>query len=236
MQRRKFLATVGSLTAGTAAAMGTGAFSSVEAERSTYIEIAGDSNALLAFDSSNAANGEYVRETESGIEINISDENPTAAGGEGVNKNAFTMLRDLFDIKNLGTKPVLVFVSDYDSETKAAPYWAEYPAYSEPDAPAPQPGPTEPTTGLGGAPGSGGNTYHSPHVGEFQLAIPERLFLKPGDALREVGTAINTGNRETGDVFAREKWEVTAVTVDSVEEIVNWETWDKTVDIATDFS
>ena len=48
MQRRKFLATVGSLAAGSAAAMGTGAFTQMSATRNANINVVNDSAGLIA--------------------------------------------------------------------------------------------------------------------------------------------------------------------------------------------
>jgi len=50
--RRKFIAGLGALATGSAAAMGTGAFSSVRAERTISVETAGDVNAYLGLDAS----------------------------------------------------------------------------------------------------------------------------------------------------------------------------------------
>lgn len=63
MQRRKFLAGIGSLAAGSAAAIGTGAFSSVRASRNVSANIASDDKALLAL--RDATNGEIVRQNSS---------------------------------------------------------------------------------------------------------------------------------------------------------------------------
>ena len=231
MERRKFLIGAGALASGSAAAVGTGAFTSVEANRNADIQVANDSGALLTFDSSDNLNGDYVVERDDGIVLDISSDNGNILGN-GVNDDATTFLRDLFDIQNQGSTDVIVY-AEFSGSGSGKPGFAEFPEYSEPDAADPVPGPTEPTTGIGGAPGSGGNTFTAPSVGEFQVAIPERLYLKPGDTLGEVGTVIDT----TGD---SEPFDGTmtfnAVAVDTVNEITGVEKPDsETVDIQTSF-
>lgn len=102
MQRRKFIIGLGALSAGTAAAMGTGAFSAVEADRGFSVDVADDANAYLALTSAS----EYAEENGGTIELDFSESNPTDKGGEGVNKNATTMFLHLFTIKNQGTETV----------------------------------------------------------------------------------------------------------------------------------
>ena len=198
--------------------MGTGAFTSVSTDRSVDIQVADDADALLAFDSSESLNGDYVVERDGGIVIDISADNDNFEG-EGVNDDATTFLRDLFDIRNQGTNDVLVYAA-FDGEGSGKPGFAELPEYVEVDAGEGDPvsGPSGPTTGIGGAPGSGGNTFTAPSVGEFQVAIPERLFLSPGDTLGEVGTVVNTtGGTDPFDGTMT----INAVAVDTVNEIEN---------------
>ena len=112
MQRRKFLATVGSLTAGTAAAMGTGAFTSVTAERAVEVSVAEDGNSFLALNPAGGSNGAYAEQTgdESTIEFNI-DEQASDDGGLGLNPNATTVIANIFTITNQGTQDVGVQVN-----------------------------------------------------------------------------------------------------------------------------
>ncbi|UWG46457.1 DUF1102 family protein [Halanaeroarchaeum sp. HSR-CO] len=81
MQRRKFLATVGSLAAGSAAAIGTGAFTTASADRSVTVEVENDLNSKIAL----------VPGGHSGIEINDDGEleiDLMAPGDNGVNINS----------------------------------------------------------------------------------------------------------------------------------------------------
>ncbi|WP_323676728.1 hypothetical protein [Halorubellus sp. PRR65] len=112
MERRKLLISIGALGAGGAAAFGTEAFTSIEAERSVDVSVAGDSSAYLAFqalDSDNA--GDYVT-TESDDTLAINLDGDGNAGGSGVNQDAITQVEDLFKIVNQGTQSTSVYFED----------------------------------------------------------------------------------------------------------------------------
>ncbi|MGB9986584.1 hypothetical protein [Salarchaeum japonicum] len=112
MQRRKFLAGLGSLTAAGAAGIGTGAFTSVSAKRSLEVQTAGDANALLGIEKiSSSANSEYVDVSGDTISIDISTDtdNDQTEEGVGLNKNATTKILDLFRVTNNGTQDVVVY-------------------------------------------------------------------------------------------------------------------------------
>jgi len=98
MNRRKYILGVSSLATGSAAAVGTGAFSSVEADRDIRVEIADDTDAFLAL----VPTSEYAIEENGIFSLNLSPDNPTNAGGEGVNTNATTIIEDAFKIKKSG--------------------------------------------------------------------------------------------------------------------------------------
>jgi hypothetical protein len=102
---------MGSLAAGGAAAMGTGAFTSVNANRRVDVETAGDASAYLALEPSSGANGNYAT-TEDGklaIQLDGSDDTP---GGDGVNDDAVTKIEDVFRMRNQGTQPVYIYIED----------------------------------------------------------------------------------------------------------------------------
>ena len=111
MQRRKFIAGLGSLTAAGAAGIGTGAFTSVSADRNISVATAGDESAFLGLE---AGDHPYVTGTDGGqMEIDLTE---TEAGGEGVNMNAVTTIGNsgeyetkyAFKITNQGTQPVFL--------------------------------------------------------------------------------------------------------------------------------
>ena len=117
--RRSVLAGVGSLVAGGGVLLGTGAFSSVQAERGVSVETTGDASAFLALDATNATNGAYASETgdDGQLQVDIGDlsdpsrDQTVEGGGSGVNKNAVTIIKDIFVVRNQGTQTVEVTFS-----------------------------------------------------------------------------------------------------------------------------
>jgi len=119
MERRKFVVGLGSLAAGGAAAMGSGAFTSVEADRSLSIDTAGDANAFLSI-SRAEKNGsvtpnaeEYVHGDPSSGQVSLDftqADYTTDATASGINKNAKTIFDNLLDITNNGSQEVELWV------------------------------------------------------------------------------------------------------------------------------
>ena len=116
MERRKFLIGAGALASGSAAAVGTGAFTSVTADRDLTVNVAGDASAFLKFaleDTENAAYAQVGGSSDSTLEIALDgsitdgDSEPT---GSGVNEDAYTIIRDIFTITNQGTQDIYVGV------------------------------------------------------------------------------------------------------------------------------
>ena len=109
MKRRNFIAGLGALSAGSAAAVGTGAFSSVEADRDINVEIAGDAEAYLAFESS----GEYATVDNDGVlELDFGDLDDL---GDGVGEDSTYFFGSpqtedekdrVFEVRNQGTGEV----------------------------------------------------------------------------------------------------------------------------------
>lgn len=109
MERRKFIAGVGSLAAGGAAALGTGAFTSVTATRNIDVEVADDASAYLRLEGTGGGNSGYVTDDGNGGTLSINlDSSNDGPRGDGVNPDAVTEIDDLFDIENQGTQEVEV--------------------------------------------------------------------------------------------------------------------------------
>ena len=109
MNRRKFLIGAGSLAAGSAAAMGTGAFTSVEADRTVTVSTAEDNNALLRLEATgDNANSAYATTNNGEISIDLGSLTGAEQGG-GVNQNSTTRIFDIFTIQNQGTQPAIVY-------------------------------------------------------------------------------------------------------------------------------
>jgi hypothetical protein len=106
MDRRKFIAAIGSLAAGGAAATGTGAFTSAQADRTVSIDVVGDSSAYLALrkgPSSDVAND--VVDTTGG-EVTI-DLDGTGTQASGLNRDATTQFANILTVENQGTDEVI---------------------------------------------------------------------------------------------------------------------------------
>lgn len=124
MRRRRFLAGAGSLIGAGSVALGTGAFTSVEAERSVSIAVASDSYAFLRMHpiGDEGIDGENTgRSSTNGSEISFEipgddpGENPDA---EGVGVDSVYEFHDLVTISNQGTQPVQLH-SSYDGDNLA---------------------------------------------------------------------------------------------------------------------
>lgn len=112
MQRRKFLIGAAGTAVGGSALVGSGAFTSVEADRSVQVDVADDSEAYLALEGKNTPNGnEYVEDDGTGGTLSL-DFSETEVGGEGLNQDAETKIRDLFEIQNQGSQEVIVAVTN----------------------------------------------------------------------------------------------------------------------------
>ncbi|WP_225332881.1 hypothetical protein [Halomicrobium urmianum] len=128
MDRRQFVASLGVLAGGGAAAMGTGAFSSVQAERDVSVSVEDDSSAYLAIRPTDEPNGNYADDTGNGeLAIDLTGDNGNVgngiAGGEGLNANGLTSMADVFEVVNQGTQTVELEVTPllfYDLESSAS--------------------------------------------------------------------------------------------------------------------
>ncbi|WP_154018384.1 DUF1102 domain-containing protein [Halolamina rubra] len=114
MDRRKFIAGLGSLVAAGAAGIGTGAFESVEAERDVTVEVGGDNSAYLGLEavrddiiSDDGASGQLTLDLGS-----QQIDNGTNHEGDGFNADAVTEINGVFRIKNQGTKSVSITIDE----------------------------------------------------------------------------------------------------------------------------
>lgn len=110
MKRRNLLIAMGALSSGAAVVTGTGAFTSVQADRDVTVSVADDANAYLAVDDTGNANSSYVTEDSGEFGLDLTGSNGTNAGGTGVNSNAVTVFENLFEVQNQGTQEVEVEV------------------------------------------------------------------------------------------------------------------------------
>jgi hypothetical protein len=103
MQRRKYLAALGSLAAGGAAIGGTGAFSRVSATRGVKVEASGDASAQLRL---SPGGSDYAEYNSDGL-LTLQFEN--------LNGNADVEITDVFTIENQGDRPVGIFIDEGSS-------------------------------------------------------------------------------------------------------------------------
>ena len=120
MKRRNFLIGAGGSALGGSVLLGSGAFTSVEAQRNINIEVADDPDAYLGLDKCpDSPNSSYVTfdGTANTMKIDMSDSNPTVDDegnelGEGVNPHAITTFHNVFQICNNGKMPACVWIED----------------------------------------------------------------------------------------------------------------------------
>jgi hypothetical protein len=122
MQRRKFVVGLGSLAAGGAATLGTGAVSQFNSgDRTIEVETVGDASAYIALqrpddglsDGGDTRNGNYVEFDNKKLVLDFTSDNPTSArskdpeegnqflGGKGVNPDSTYYFDETFEIRNL---------------------------------------------------------------------------------------------------------------------------------------
>ena len=106
MERRKFVIGAGALATGSAAALGTGAFSSVEADRDFTVKVAEDANAYLGLEpGSGPTANEIVDDGGDIVELDFGD----LGHGDGINKRATTVFEDVLRVTNQGTNKVYLW-------------------------------------------------------------------------------------------------------------------------------
>ena len=126
--RRQTIVGLGGLLAAGGAAIGTGAFDAVEAERTVTVETTGDASAFLGIEPADGA-GPFVDDSGETIVVDIGG-TETDAGGQGVNENAITAIDQLLEVTNNGTQDVVVGFNnqyavdkeDYDEDELPGPW------------------------------------------------------------------------------------------------------------------
>ena len=108
--RRNVLIGLGGIVATGGAVLGTGAFTTVTAERTVNVETAGDASAFLGLtpaDRDGGGGNEYVADPGDGtIEITLVNDDDTPGNASGLNQNATTVFRNLVTVTNNGTQDV----------------------------------------------------------------------------------------------------------------------------------
>lgn len=116
----------GATAAGGASLLGSGAFTSVAAEREISVAVADDTDAFLRLaPCPDSPNGGYVDNSNGQLSIDLSGENSNDdPSGSGVNTNALSRFDSVFEIANQGTQDVCV---DFAVEVPQIPDGANVP-------------------------------------------------------------------------------------------------------------
>ena len=112
MKRRKFVVGLGSLAAGGAAAMGTGAFSFAQTDRNIELDVVADNNAYLALQSQ-GENSEYSELNNGKLEFNLGGN--ANVPGDGLNPDSVYLFDGIGRIANQGNQKIELSVPDTTS-------------------------------------------------------------------------------------------------------------------------
>ena len=121
MNRRTVIYGFGAVAAGTALGVGTGAFTTVDAERQVTLEVVDDADAyvqLESLDVDNFPNSTYFEDSDSRTDGLIKlDVNSNANQGEGVALDSEYEILQIFELRNAGTEEVeFAFGNDPDDD------------------------------------------------------------------------------------------------------------------------
>jgi opacity protein-like surface antigen len=121
MQRRNLLIGMGSLAVGSAAAMGTGAFTTATAERTVDVNVASDEGGFVEIQ---ALNGTYASETDDGqLELDFNSDSGLGifdGDAQGLNADATFNFDEVFRIANAagqGDMRVVIEATGFDLES-----------------------------------------------------------------------------------------------------------------------
>lgn len=116
MKRRKFIVGIGSITAGSIAAIGTAAFTTDEGDRDITVNVANDASRYLSIHHTGGdadMNHISVGQTNNGgVFINVTDNSNNRSGG---NPNVVTTLDNVLALRNKGTQDVGVWIEKSDN-------------------------------------------------------------------------------------------------------------------------
>ena len=110
MKRRKFLLGTAAVSVGGGALLGSGAFTSVESQRTVSAEVSTDPNAYLGMDKCTDSNGNETPnasfaslDNEGHLQILMDDTNPTIGNsplGDGLNSDSDSRFDQVFQVCN----------------------------------------------------------------------------------------------------------------------------------------
>lgn len=116
MKRRGLIAGIGAAVTGAGGILGTGAFTSVDADRTATVAVAQENESFLAiFPSDGQPNGTFATQgagngaEEIGLDFNASS--GTSPGSQGVGTDSTYIFDDVFRVENRGTQDVYVDIA-----------------------------------------------------------------------------------------------------------------------------
>lgn len=123
MNRRQLLAGLGALAGSGGLLVGSGAFTSVEADRDASVAVAEEDEAYLRIvPSPNTANGAFASQTSAGdgkqLFLDFNDSIPNR-DSQGVGQSSVYEFDDVFRIENQGTQTVYVNITDISTHSGA---------------------------------------------------------------------------------------------------------------------
>lgn len=119
MNRRQLILGLGSAGVGSAALVGSGAFTSVGVDRSVSLSVTGDADGYLGLDANfdDFPNSEYATELDNGVvAIDATGNADGNFNGTGVSPSASTIVEEVVAVTNQGTQDVLVFGTSTELE------------------------------------------------------------------------------------------------------------------------
>lgn len=126
MNRRQLLVGLGGLVGGGGMAAGTGAFTSVDADRQATVEVSSDTAGYLQIYPSDEGtldepNGTFATQTGGGNElgIDINDASGTSGSSVGAGLDSEYVFDDVFRVRNEGTQDVFVQIDSVVTDTEA---------------------------------------------------------------------------------------------------------------------
>lgn len=125
MNRRQLLAGLGALAGGGGIITGTGAFTSVDADRQATVQVSGDVEAFMQIFPSDRGsldqpNGTFATSTGTPgnqLAIDINDTAGTDPGSTGVGTDSRYVFDDVFRVRNEGTQDVFVQIDSISTST-----------------------------------------------------------------------------------------------------------------------
>jgi hypothetical protein len=105
LTRRNALVGLGTVAAGAGVVGGSGAFTSVEAERTVNVSTESDADAALSLKPADTENsGDYVTTSNDQIQLDLSGTQGDSADSSGLNRDAITKIASLITVTNNGSQ------------------------------------------------------------------------------------------------------------------------------------